>query len=184
MNSVGWLRFIWEAKLLPETSYVIEEPYSIRRAARSEKSQVWALIKSCFAQDACWNDVAATLIPRLHHEFEEKFAHHRDIDCLVITNGNRVIAASLVNIEVEAENHLSSGPCISSEYRNRGFGSLLLKESLLLAAKAGCPIIHGVTRATSPAAKFVYPKYQGKPSPCTVDLGQPIVGQWPSALGR
>jgi ribosomal protein S18 acetylase RimI-like enzyme len=184
MKSVGWLRFIWEAKLLPETSYVIEEPYSIRRAARSEKSQVWAVIKSCFAQDACWNDVAAILIPRLHHEFEEKFAHHRDIDCLVITNGNRVIAASVVNVEVEAENHLSSGPCISSEYRNRGFGSLLLKESLLLAGKAGCPVIHGVTRATSPAAKFVYSKYHGKPNPFTVDFGQHSAGQWLSALGR
>src|ERR1700736_5716475 len=114
MNSVGWLRFIWKAKLLPQTSYVIEEPYSIRRAARSEKSQVWALIKSCFAQDACWNDVAATLIPRLHHEFEEKFAHHRDIDCLVITNGNRGIAASLVNTEDESVTHRFSRPGISS----------------------------------------------------------------------
>jgi hypothetical protein len=174
MRSVGWLRFKWEAKLLPETSYIIEQPYLIRRAARSEKSQVWAVMKSCFAQDACWNDVAVALMPPLHHEFEEKFAHHRDIDCLVITNGNRVIAASLVNVEVEAENHLCSGPCISSEYRNRGFGSLLLKESLLLAAKAGCAAIYGVTRGTSPAAKFVYPKYGGKPSPYVVDLGQPV----------
>jgi ribosomal protein S18 acetylase RimI-like enzyme len=181
MKSVGWLRFIWQAKLLPVTSYIIEEPYSIRRATRPEKSQVWALIKSCFAQDACWNDVATALIPRLHNEFEEKFTHHRDIDCLVITNGNRVIAASLVNVEVDAENHLSSGPCISSEYRNRGFGSLLLKESLLLAAKAGCPLIQGVTRATSPAAKFVYPKYEGKPSPYVVDLGQPTASLWSSS---
>jgi GNAT superfamily N-acetyltransferase len=184
MKSVGWLRFTWEAKLLPETSYIIEEPYSIRRAFRSEKSQVWSVIKSCFAQDACWNDVATALISPLHEEFEEKYAHHHEIDCLVITHGSRVIAASLVNVDVEAENHLSSGPCITSEYRNRGFGSLLLKESLLLAAKAGCPLIHGITRATSPAAKFVYPKYEGKPNPYVLDLGQPAASQWPSALGR
>src|SRR5258708_8079605 len=88
-----------------------------------------------------------------------------------MSNGDRVMAAWLVNVEVEAENHLSSGPCISIEYRNRGFGSLLLKESLLLAAKAGCPLIHGVTRATGPAAKFVYPKYEGKSRPYVVDLG-------------
>ncbi|HZC35384.1 MAG TPA: hypothetical protein VE242_07210 [Chthoniobacterales bacterium] len=184
MKSVGWLRFTWEAKLLPETSYIIEEPYSIRRAFRSEKSQVWAVIKSCFAQDGCWNDVVTALIPRLHHQFEEKFGHHRDIDCLVITHGNRVIAVSLVNVDIEAENHLSSGPCITSEYRNRGFGSLLLKESLLLAAKAGSPLIYGVTRATGPAAKFVYPKYEGKPSPYFPDIGQPAVSLWPSALER
>lgn len=184
MKSAGWVRFSWEAKRLPETSYIIEEPYFIHRAARSEKSQVWSVIKSCFAQDACWNDVVAALVPRLHQEVEERFAHHREIDCLVITHGSRVIAASLVNIDVEAENHLSSGPCIISEYRSRGFGSLLLKESLLLAAKAGCTLIHGVTRATSPAAKFVYPKYEGKPNPYVVDLGQPTVSQWPSSLGR
>jgi hypothetical protein len=46
MKSVGWLRFIWQAKLLPETSYIIEEPYSIRRATRPEKSQVWASSKA------------------------------------------------------------------------------------------------------------------------------------------
>jgi predicted N-acetyltransferase YhbS len=176
MRSVGWLRFIWDARLLPGTSYIIEEPYSIRRATRPEKPQVWAVIKSCFSQDACWNDVVTTLIPRLQHEFEEKFAHQRDIDCVVITNGNRVIAASLVNVEIESENHLSSGPCISSEYCNRGFGSLLLKESLLLAAKAGCPLIYGVTRAASPAAKFVYPKYEGKSSPYVHDPRPPTAG--------
>jgi GNAT superfamily N-acetyltransferase len=181
MKSVGWLRFTWQAKLLPETSYIIEEPYSIRRAARPEKSQVWGVIKSCFAQDACWNDVASSLLPQLHHEFEEKFAHHRDIDCLVISNGNRVIGASVINIEIDSENHLSTGPCITSEYRNRGFGSLLLKESLLLAAKAGCRLIFGVTRTTSPAAKFVYLKYQGRPSPYVPNLDQPGVSHRPSA---
>jgi GNAT superfamily N-acetyltransferase len=178
MKSVGWVRFTWEAKQLPQTSYVIEEPYFIRRAARSEKSQSWSVLKSCFAQDACWNDVFISLIPRLQEEFEERFAHHREIDCLVITHGNRVIAVSLVNVDVEAENHLSSGPCITSEYRNRGFGSLLLKESLLLAAKGGCTLIHGVTRATSPAARFVYPKYDGKPSPYAPELSQPTMTHW------
>jgi hypothetical protein len=172
MKSAGWVRFTWEAKSLPQTSYVIEEPYFIRRASRSEKSQSWSVLKSCFAQDSCWNDVFTVLIPRLQEEFEERFAHHREIDCLVITHGNRVIAASLVNVEIDAENHLSSGPCITSEYRNRGFGSLLLKESLLLAAKGGSTLIQGVTRATSPAARFVYPKYGGKSSPYVLDLGQ------------
>jgi GNAT superfamily N-acetyltransferase len=94
---------------------------------------------------------------------------------------NRVIGASVINIEIDSENHLSTGPCITSEYRNRGFGSLLLKESLLLAAKAGCRLIFGVTRTTSPAAKFVYLKYQGRPSPYVPNLDQPGVSHRPSA---
>src|SRR5260370_2464646 len=110
MKSVGWLRFIWQAKLLPETSYIIDEPYSIRRATRPEKSQVWALIKSCFSKDPCWNDVPTALIPRLHNEFEERFTHHRDIDSVGIPADNRVTAPPFVNVEVAAQMHLSATP--------------------------------------------------------------------------
>jgi hypothetical protein len=36
-----------------------------------------------------------------------------------------------------------------------------LKESLLMVAKHGVPKVFGVTRSTSPAAKFVYRKFGG-----------------------
>jgi ribosomal protein S18 acetylase RimI-like enzyme len=160
MKLVGWLRFTWESKLLPGTSYIITEQYSIRRAAKQEKTQAWQVISSCFLLDTCWNDVVNDLLPRIHHDFDEKFSH-REIDCLVITHGNRIIGASVVQPLPEVANHLLSGPCVSNEYRNRGFGALLLKESLLMVAKRGVPKVFGVTRSTSPAAKFVYRKFGG-----------------------
>ena len=161
MKMAGWLRFTWESKTLPSASYLIKEEYSIRRATKHEKTQAWQVISSCFLLDTCWNDVLHDLLPQIRHDFEEKFSH-REIDCLVITHGNRTIGASLIKPSPpEISNHLLSGPCISNEYRNRGFGSLLLKESLVAVAKQGASRVFGVTRSTSSAAKFVYPKFGG-----------------------
>jgi hypothetical protein len=141
MKSIGWARFSWEAKDLPDTSrYIITETYSLRGASRQEKALISQVINSCFAQESCWNDVASKLMPRLQQEVEDKFAHHRESDCLVITHGNRVIAASLVDSSSGSDNHLLTGPCITVEYRNRGFGALLLKESLLHAAQGGAEV--------------------------------------------
>ena len=165
----GWVRFSWDALALPRASYFYNEQYSIRRASRQEKGQVWQVVCSCFAQDSCWNDVFQILVPYLQHDLDERFAH-RESECLVITHGNRIIAASAVRLDPESENHLTTGPCITSEYRNRGLGSLLLKESLLMAAGAGTTNIFGVTRITSQAGKFVYPKFGGTATSFVPDL--------------
>lgn len=172
MKSIGWVRFHWQSKGLPKPSYVITETYSLRAVNRQEKSQVSQVINSCFAQESCWNDVASSLMPWLHHQLEEKFSHHREVDCLVITHGNRVIATSIIDTNRDSENHLITGPCITVEYRNRGFGALLLKESLILAAHGGAEVLYGVTRENSPAARFVYSKFGGVAAPYTIDLGQ------------
>jgi N-acetylglutamate synthase-like GNAT family acetyltransferase len=174
MKLAGWLRFTWESKILPSASYLITEEYSIRRATKHEKTQVWQVISSCFLLDTCWNDVSNDLLPRIRHEFGEKFSH-REIDCLVITHGNRTIGASLIKPSPEVSNHLLSGPCISNEYRNRGFGSLLLKESLLLVAKQGITKVYGTTRSSSPAAKFVYPKFGGTSESYELPMGDVVL---------
>jgi ribosomal protein S18 acetylase RimI-like enzyme len=110
------------------------------------------------------------LLPQIRHEFEDSFGR-REIDCLVVMQGNRTIGASLIKPLADISNHLISGPCISSEYRNRGFGSVLLKESLLMVAKHGASKVFGVTRSTSPAARFVYPKFGGRSESYEVPMG-------------
>jgi len=176
MKLVGWLRFTWEAKQLPSSSYLFQEEYSIRRATKHEKTQTWQVISSSFLLDTCWNDVVTRLLPQIRHDFEESFSH-REIDCLVVTHGNRTIGASLIKPAPYVPNHLISGPCISDEYRNRGFGSLLLKESLLLVAKHAATNIFGVTRSTSPAARFVYPKFGGRSESYEMRLGDIALAQ-------
>src|SRR6202030_4358781 len=174
MKLAGWLRFTWESKILPSASYLITEEYSIRRATKHEKTQAWQVISSGFLLDTCWNDVLNDLLPRIRHDFEEQFSH-REIHCLVSTHGNRTIDASLIKPSPEVSNHLLSGPCISNEYRNRGFGSLLLKKSLLLVAKQGITKVYGTTRSSSPAAKFVYPKFGGTSEIYELPMGDVVL---------
>jgi len=78
--------------------------------------------------------------------------------CLIVAHGARIIGASALAIEPEAQNHLLTGPCVSMEYRNRGLASALLTQSLLTLRDAGLPIARGVTKQGSPAAQFIYPK--------------------------
>ena len=44
---------------------IITEQYSIRRAAKQEKTQAWQVISSCFLLDTCWNDVVNDLLRRI-----------------------------------------------------------------------------------------------------------------------
>jgi hypothetical protein len=48
----------------------------------------------------------------------------------------------------------------------------------LMAAQGGAEVLFGITRANSPSARFVYPKYGGVSVPYEVDLGQSSVSHW------
>ena len=50
--------------------------------------------------------------------------------CLALRHGLRIIGADVLVADPARENHLTPGPCILMEYRNRGFGTALLGESL------------------------------------------------------
>jgi predicted N-acetyltransferase YhbS len=54
----------------------------------------------------------------------------KPVPALVICHGQRIIGASALSTEMDAENHLLSGPCVLMEYRNRGLGTALLYYSL------------------------------------------------------
>jgi len=64
-----------------------------------------------------------------------------------------------------AEDHLTPGPCVLMEYRNRGFGSALLEESLRQLRAAGLTRASGLTKSNAPVAKFLYPKFNGTFAP-------------------
>jgi N-acetylglutamate synthase-like GNAT family acetyltransferase len=78
---------------------------------------------------------------------------------IVITHGQRIIAASAINTDVDAETHLVTGPCVSMEYRSRGLGTALLYHTLAHLRQSGLAIAHGVTKDNVAATKFVYPKF-------------------------
>ena len=65
----------------------------------------------------------------------------------------------------EADVHLTPGPCVSMEYRNRGFGTRLLEQSLTKLREAGLKEAIGIAHENAPVTKFLYPKFNGTSSP-------------------
>ena len=85
---------------------------------------------------------------------------------LVLTHGPRIIAASVLNTEVDADSHLVSGPCVLSEYCNRGLGTALLHASLLQLREAGLTKAAAITKENTAAGKFVYRKFGAESASC------------------
>jgi N-acetylglutamate synthase-like GNAT family acetyltransferase len=95
---------------------------------------------------------------------DEVFAH-KVAPCLVVTHGTRVIGASPLDPNKEAECHLVSGPCVLNEYRNRGIGTELLFQSLSALREAGFETVRAITKSNVPVAKFVYTKFNSVSEP-------------------
>jgi ribosomal protein S18 acetylase RimI-like enzyme len=51
------------------------------------------------------------------------------------------------------------------EYRNRGFGTRLLEQSLTKLRDAGVKEALGVAKENAPVSKFLYPKFNGTAAP-------------------
>ncbi len=165
MKLVRWTRFTWDLAKLPAEGIALEPHYHIRPVARIEEKAVRAAISSSFALDMNWSDTLINMKDWLESKLDEVF-EHRVIPCLVVTHGARVIGASLLDPDLEAECHLISGPCILNEYRNRGIGTELLFQSLHALREAGFETARAVTKSNAPVAKFVYTKFNSVSEPC------------------
>ncbi len=84
---------------------------------------------------------------------------------LALRHGLRMIGAAVMVPDPARENHLSPGPCVLMEYRNRGLGTALLGESLRQLRAAGLYRATAFTKANAPVAKFLYPKFNGVLTP-------------------
>lgn len=155
--SSPWLRFSWQVSTLPAAPVGSD---LIRKATREEGEDVLRVLLLSLSMDSAWNDFYAQTDQYLKDAVARLF-NAGDPLCLVIPKGNRIIAASLLDPDPEAANHLVSGPSVLMEYRNRGIGSRLLHASLSTLAEVGLKSVCGITREKSVAAKNVYPKFGG-----------------------
>ena len=153
-----WLRFTWQTAGVPDPT---PDPDRIRPATREEGEDVLRVLLLSLSMDAAWNDAYVQTEQHLRSEVSRLF-NGTDPLCLVIPKGNRLIAASLLDPASDSASHLSSGPAVLMEYRNRGIGSRLLQASLLALREAGAAVASGVTRDRTEAARYVYPKFGGK----------------------
>lgn len=156
---ISWLCFEWKTAGLPKTEAPFH-PLVLRPAGQEEKEGVAKAIKSAFSMDSAWGDVSRPLADKLALDIEAAFSD-ADPSCVVLAHGSRVIGASVLNIDPDADNHLVSGPCIVHEYRNRGLASGLLAASIAFLGQKDIPVARGLTRANSITARFIYPKFSG-----------------------
>jgi predicted N-acetyltransferase YhbS len=158
MKLVRWRRFTWELNKLPALEKPLPDHYHVRSALRDEEKIVTNVILSAFSLDSAWSDTVKNFKERLEMQLETAFARE-SVPSLVICHGQRIIGASALSTEVDAENHLLSGPCVLMEYRNRGLGTSLLYFSLKQLQQGGLDRVHGVVKENVVAGKFIYPKF-------------------------
>ena len=164
MKLVRWTRFTWDLAKLPEEGRDLEPHYHIRPVKHEEEKTVHAVISSSFALDMNWSDTLKIIQDWLEARLADTFAH-KVAPCLVVTHGIRIIGASLLDPNREADCHLVSGPCILNEYRNRGIGTQLLFQSLNALREVGYEKAFAITKSNVPVAKFVYTKFNSVGEP-------------------
>ena len=172
MKLVRWTRFTWNLSALPPIARELDRRYVIRAAAREEEPVVAALIQRAFSMDSQWSDQYVTFRDRLQLQLHQSFDREA-LPAIVILHGIRIVAASVLSAEVEADSNLLSGPCVLSEYCNRGLGSSLLHESLVQLAHAGLARAHGISKDHTLASRFVYSKFGSAQADC--EFQQPPV---------
>jgi ribosomal protein S18 acetylase RimI-like enzyme len=158
MKLVRWKRFIWDLTKLPPLENKLPGHFVFREAAREEGKAIFGMILTSLTLDSAWSDVLNSFRDRL--ELQTDLAFQREsAPAVVVTHGTRIIAASVLSTEIDGESNLISGPCVLSEYGNRGIGSALLHHSLRQLRKAGLDRAAGITKENIAACKFVYPKF-------------------------
>lgn len=158
MKLVRWKRFIWDLTALPPLNHPLPANYLFRTARRDEAKAVAHVIFTALTLDSAWCDTINFFRDRLASQLDQSFLREPS-PALVIVHGSRIIAASVVSTESDADSHLVSGPCVFGEYCNRGLGTALLHQTLGLLRSAGLERAAAVTKENAPACKFVYPKF-------------------------
>lgn len=165
MKLVRWKRFTWQLAKLPPLEQTLPSHFVIRSATRDESKGVAQAVMTAFSLDSSWSDTLNLFRDRLEMELDLSF-HRETTAAIVITHGPRIIAASVLNSDPEAESNLVSGPSVLTEYCNRGLGTALLYASLRQLREAGLESARAITKDNSTACKFVYPKFGSVSADC------------------
>lgn len=165
MKLVQWVRFSWELDKPPRPGAELPPHYSFAPGTRADEKELRNVIRRSFAHDTSWGDAIHEINGMLEGWLDTAFDPDKTGICLALRHGLRMIGAAILIPDPASENHLSPGPCIVMEYRNRGFGTALLGESLRQLHQAGLTRAVALTKSNAPAAKFLYPKFNGVLSP-------------------
>ena len=151
MKLVNWVRFSWDLTKLPPLDCELPEHYEIAPTSREDESELRKVISRSIVLDATWNPAMQEVMQTIDAWLDEAFASPTGI-FLALRHGLRIIGASI--LFPSGENHLTPGPCVLVEYRNRGFGTGLLEHSLQALREAGVAEAVAVPRRTRQPQNF------------------------------
>ncbi len=164
MKLVEWVRFSWDFENFPALDLELPQHYRIEPATTENENELRQVISRCFRLDPVWSPALHETLQMIESWVGRALQSDRHT-CLALRHGARIIGASVLSLDPESDNHLSPGPCISMEYRNRGFGSRLLEHSLNALHETGVERAFALTRANTSVARFLYPKFHGISAP-------------------
>ena len=166
MKLVQWVRFNWDLEKLPASGSVLPKHYHFAPAGEDDASEVRTVITRSFAHDSSWGEAIHEVNGLLDSWLERVFSEENPSgQCVTLRHGLRIIGAAILMPDSPAEDHLSPGPSVLMEYRNRGLGGALLGESLRLLREAGLTRASARAKRNSPVAKYLYPKFNGIAAP-------------------
>ena len=163
MKLSNWIKFTWNLGELPPFESTLPEHYEIGPATAEDEKELRKIISSSFVLDPAWSPEMNEISDRLEQWLERAFTSTA-CTFLALRHGARIIGASVICSEPDTDVHLIPGPCISLEYRNRGFGTRLLEQSLNRLRDAGVLQATGLAKENLPVSKFLYPKFNSAAS--------------------
>ena len=163
MKLSNWIRFTWDLTQLPVFENALPEHYEIGPATAEDAMELRKIISSSFVLDPMWSPHLQEVTEKIEGWLEPAFASSNSV-FLALRHGSRIIGAAVLSTQPEADMQLIPGPCVSMEYRNRGFGTRLLEQALTRLREAGLTHATGVAKENVPASKFLYPKFNATSS--------------------
>ena len=164
MKLLKWVQFTWDLADIADRSAELPKHYTITPAGAADEMALRKVLSTSFLLDPAWNPAVGQVMQTIQGRIDAALATESQT-FLALRHGARIIGAALLQLDPALGENLAIGPAIYSEYRNRGFGTLLLNASLVWLRDAG------VTRATAiapdyvPVTRFLYPKFGSSAQP-------------------
>lgn len=168
--SNSWLKFEWDLTHFSSADLVVPTSYTLRESTSDDRETIYKTASSTLKILSDWSPVWKHIESRIPNPARPKSESCPNSRALVLQHGTRIIGTSVFCPGECEEFHLTTGPCILSEYQSRGLGSLLLQASLAALKDTGLKSAFGVAQGRTTAARYVYPKFGGIPQPWSPNL--------------
>ena len=158
MKLLKWVRFSWELANVPAEAGEVPAHYTISPASAEDEMALRKVFSTGFLLDPAWNPAISEVMQTIQSRIDAAL-RTGDRTFLALRHGSRIIGAALLHPDAAADEQFAIGPTVLSEYRNRGFGTLLLAASLRWLHDAGLTRAAAMGPEAVPVTRFLYPKF-------------------------